>query len=102
MIDIAWESGDLTLYETEVNRAANILSVQVGALEYAPTLGIDLAFFLSEEFRFQDASFQSYLIQTLANNGINVAALIPVFETLYQSLNIKLSPQETSTALIAR
>ncbi len=59
MTDIVSIGADIGLYDSQSPRAANILSVQLGALEYAPTLGIDLAYFLQEDFRFQNESFKS-------------------------------------------
>lgn len=104
MIDItsANEGVDLGLFDTQTCKAQNILSVQLGSLEYAQDLGIDLKFFLSEDFRFENASFKSYLIETLANRGISVAELIDSVETLFHQYTFNLSPDETSTGLIAR
>jgi hypothetical protein len=104
MIDIvsATDGLDLGLFDTQAPRAANILSVQLDALEYAPDLGIDLAFFLSEDFRFQNESFKAYLIEVLANRGINVASLVDEVENLFSQYTFNLAPDETSTGLIAR
>lgn len=93
---------DLGIFDTETPRAANILSVQVGVLEYAQTLGIDLAFFLSEDFKFENESFQSYLIEVLANSGINVSSVVETVESLFNELTFYIKPDETSTGLVAR
>ena len=103
MIDIvSTGSGELQAFDTQVNRAANLLSVQLGALEYAPEVGIDLNYFLSDQFKFEDAAFYSYLVQVLASFGINVATVMSAVQNLYQSLKLNLSPEETSTSLMAR
>lgn len=104
MIDIvaADNGSDLQVFDTQTPRAANILSVQLGDLEYIPDFGIDKRYFLSENIKFQDASFQSYLVQALANQGINVASVIPLIAKLTSTYKINLQPQETSTGLIAR
>lgn len=104
MIDIiSAENGqDLGLLDTLTPRAGNILSVQVGSLEYEQDLGIDLAYFLSEDFEFQNESFRAYLIQVLANRGINVASMTEAVSSLFTQLNINVSAQENSTALLAR
>lgn len=103
MIDIVVNSsGELDTYDTQTNRAQNLLQVQLGSLEYAPTVGVDLEYFLSPEFKFQDASFQSYLVQVLASFGINVATITTQVQNLYQDLTINLSAEEQSSALIAR
>lgn len=104
MIDIisANTGEDLGVLDTQTMKAANILSIQLGSLEYAQDLGIDLRYFLSEDFKFQNESFRAYLIEILANNGINVTSVIDVIESLYTQYTFNISPQETSTGLIAR
>lgn len=102
MIDISSVASgeDLGVLDTETPRATNILSVQIGSLEYAPTLGIDLAFFLGDNFTFQDASFKAYLIQVLAQFGINVTQLIETVNDLFNQYTFVLQPDQTSTAMI--
>lgn len=104
MIDIvSAETGtDMGVLDTQTMKAANILSVQLGALEYAQDLGIDLKYFLSEDFKFQNESFKSYLIEVLANRGINVSSVVETVEALFSQYNFNLSPEETSTGLVAR
>lgn len=62
MIDIAEFNGDLVLVDTNVGKAQNVLSIQLGSLYYAEDFGIDLAYFLSEEFEFTNDSFRSLLV----------------------------------------
>jgi hypothetical protein len=104
MIDIisAHNGQDLGVLDTQAPKAGNILSIQLGSLEYAKDLGIDLAYFLSDDFRFQNESFNSYLIEVLANRGVNVSSIIEVVENLSKNMTINVVPDETSTALIAR
>lgn len=102
MIDIVSEGTDIGLFATQTTRAKNILNVQLGSLEYAPDLGIDLEYFLSEDFRFQNESFKAYMVEVLANSGINVASIVDTVEALYTSYVFNLAPEETSTGLIAR
>lgn len=102
MTDIVSVGDDLNLFDTQTSRAANILSVQLGALEYASDLGIDLAYFLSEDFRFQNESFRAYLIEVLVNKGINVSSVTEVVENLFTSLTFELTPDETETGLVAQ
>ena len=49
MIDIvsSIDGQDIGTFNTQTTRAANILSVQLGTLEYAQDLGIDLKYFFS-------------------------------------------------------
>lgn len=102
MIDIvSWETGkDLGVLDTSTPRAANILSVQVGDLEYAQELGIDLKYFLSEDFQFQNASFKAYCVQVLANNGINVATVLETVETFQNRMTFNISPEQNTTSLV--
>ena len=81
--DIVNITTDLVLYEAQTSKAANVLSVQLGALEYAPTFGIDLRFFINPDFQFQNESFKAYLIQRLAEHNINVAQVIQELEQFY-------------------
>ncbi len=105
MIDIMGElqsNGDLGLLDTEVERAGNILSTQIGSLEYAPDLGVDLRFFLSPDFKFQNESFKAYLMNVLANNSINVASLVETIETFHRKYTFNLTNQSAQSGLIAR
>ena len=104
MIDIVSSApgADLQVMDTDVPRGANILATQLGSLEYAPALGIDLAYFLTERIKFQDESFKSYLVRTLAEEGINVVELIEEIENLFSRYTITLAPVEQTDALIAR
>lgn len=104
MIDIISTTNglDIGVYDTNTTKAANVLSVQLGALEYAPDLGIDLNYFLSEDFRFQNESFKSYCVNILAQNGINVTEVLDETQSLFSDFIFNISPQETTTGLIAR
>lgn len=104
MIDITHvaDGEDLGFFNTQTTRAGNILSIQVGALEYAQDLGIDLEFFLSDSFRFQNESFKAYLVEVLANQGINVSSLVDTLDSLFEQYTFVIAPDETTTGLIAR
>ena len=103
MIDIVgFTSKGMEVFNTQTPRAANILQTQLGDLEYAPDLGIDLRYFMTEDIQFQDDNFKGYLVQTLATYGINVASLTEVIKALSSEYNINLSPEETSTGFLAR
>lgn len=102
MKDITEFNGnDLSLFETQVPKAGNILSVQLRSLEYAPTLGIDLKYFLQEGIIFQNESFKSYLVEVLANRGINLSTFESTIENLFANYELNLAPEETSTGLVA-
>lgn len=86
---------DLEVGNTVVPKAANVLSVQQGSLEYAPDFGVDLAYFLDNPIEFQTASFQSYLIQRLAQHMINVTEAIPILQKFINQLNLKVRSSES-------
>lgn len=103
MIDISVaDSSGLEVVDTQVYRASNCLAIQVGSLEYAPEFGIDLRYFLTEGFRFQNESFKGYLVERLASRGINVASIVDTIENLFTQYTFNVSPEETSTAMVAR
>lgn len=104
MIDVSVGAAglDLATYNTDTNRATNILSVQTGALEYAPDFGIDLDFFLSPDFKFQTESFKAYCIERLASHGINVTALTESVQSLFTQFNFEVEANSTSTSMVAR
>ena len=102
MIDIvsANEGLDLGIFDTDTCKAANVLSVQLGALEYAPLLGIDLKYFLSENFQFQNASFKAYLVEVLANNRVNVSSVTEVLDKLFSVYTFNVSADDKTSGLV--
>lgn len=104
MIDIVSTTNgqDLGVLNTQTMRAKNILNVQVGSLEYAKDLGIDLKYFLSEDFKFENESFRAYLIEVLANRGVNTTEIQDVVFGLYNEFLINISPEENDSGLVAR
>jgi len=103
MIDIvsANELG-MGVFDSQVGKAGNILAVQLGALEYLQDFGIDLEYFLSEDFRFQNDSFKAYLIERLSAQGINLSSVLEVVETFSSNLTFNIQPDETNSSLMAR
>ena len=104
MIDINYvaEGLDLGAFDTQTFKAANILGVQLGSLDYAPDLGIDLKFFLSNDFEIQNDSFKAYCVQTLAKNGVNVKTVTETVQALMSTMEFNIAPLESGTGLIAR
>ncbi len=101
MTDIVSLGTDLGVLDTDTSRAANILSVQLGRLTYAPDLGVDLGYFLSPDFKFQNESFKAYLIQVLANHSINVASVMETVESLYTVFTFNVPPTSSDSSLVA-
>jgi hypothetical protein len=79
---------DLSMLDSVVPKAVNVMSIQLGDLEYAPNFGVDLAYFLETEFRIQNESFRSYLVQKLAENQVNVSDIIDTVTTFTESYTI--------------
>lgn len=102
IIEAPAANGDLGLFNTQTPRAANILNVQLGSLEYAKTLGIDLKYFLSEDFKFENESFKAYCVEVLANNGINVSSVDETVNALWNDFIFNLSPEQNDSGLVAR
>ncbi len=98
MIDIVSASAaGLSVYDTQVSKAANVLSVQLGALEYAPDFGIDIRFFMDPDFIFQNESFKSYLIQRLSESNVNVSSVAELLEALYLKYTFVVGDRDRST-----
>lgn len=79
---------DMGFYITDVTKAANVLSVQLGELEYAQDFGVDFRYFLTDNLQFQNESFQAYLVERLTRAQINVSSIISTINALFIKLNI--------------
>jgi hypothetical protein len=85
MLDIVEvEDGkDIVVADSSVAKAANVLSVQLGTLEYAKDFGVDLRFFLTSNLRFQNDSFRAYLVERLARHQVNVTEVPETIDALF-------------------
>lgn len=92
----------LVVIETDLSRAKNILSTQLGSLEYLPEFGIDLEFFVSDEFVFQNETFKAYLITKLTEAGINVAQFTDIIENFFNQYNISVTVPDNTTSFLER
>jgi len=97
VIDIVGIGTDLRLFDAQTSKAQNVLSVQLGNLEYEPTFGVDLEFFIQEDFQFQNDSFKSYLIQRLAESNVNVNQVLDQVEGLVKKLTFSVGDAEKLT-----
>lgn len=102
MIDIVEVTDDLGVFDSNVPKAENVLKVQLGTLDYLPNFGIDLAFFLSEDFEFQNEAFRAYLLQRLTESSIDVASVVTTVESLYSQYVFNLSATDTSNNSLMR
>ncbi len=87
---------DLKIQQTEAPRAGNVLSVQLGDLEFSPSFGIDLRYFLQSEFQIQTESFQSYCVQRLLESRINVVSVINTVQTLFATFNFGIGTSDNN------
>jgi isopropylmalate/homocitrate/citramalate synthase len=85
MLDIVEiiNGNDMNVMDSMVSKAANVLSIQIGDLEYAKDFGVDFRFFLESDFQFQNESFKAYLVQRLTESQVNVATVIDTVESLF-------------------
>lgn len=83
MLDIVQiEDGkDLVIADSAAPKAGNVLSIQIGDLEYAPDFGVDLRFFLQEQLQFQNESFRAYLVERLTQSQISVDQVVEIIDT---------------------
>lgn len=95
-------TGDLTFIKTDLGRASNLLSTQVGNVLYLNNFGIDLEFFLGDEFTFQNETFKAYLISKLSEASINVFEFKDVIKDFFNEYNISLSVNDDTTAFLER
>lgn len=106
MIDIVGigegEGADLRMFNAQTSKAANVLSVQLGSLEYEPTFGIDLEFFIQEDFQFQNESFKSYLVQRLSESHVNVNQVLDVLYGLFEKLTFVVGDSDRETGGLIR
>lgn len=100
MMDIVEIEDDIKLYDTDVMRAKNVLETQLGSLSYAENLGIDLRYFLSEEFQFQNESFKAYLVQRLSESNIDVFGINETVNALYEKYAFGISENQNTTQLV--
>lgn len=93
MIDIidVRDGEDLVIADSAVMKAANVLSTQLGSLEYAPSFGIDIRYFVFSQLRIQRESFKAYLIERLSLFQINTAEVSETLEKFYSTLTFSVS-----------
>lgn len=100
---ISVEDGkDLGIAISDVPKAANVLSVQLGELEYAQEFGVDFKYFLTPNLQFQNESFKAYLVERLTRSQINVASVITVIESLLTRFSIRVGDESSGAKGLIR
>lgn len=92
------DGSDLVLARSDIGRAANVLSVQIGELEYALSFGVDLKYFLVSEYEFQNQSFQAYLINRLVESQVNVVQCIEVVRAFMNTYTFRIGDPNTTNS----
>lgn len=85
---------DIGLSLTTLPRAANVVAVQLGELEYAPTFGVDKRYFLNTDVLFPNDSFKAYLIKRLTEHRINVAEVLERFSALFATYRFQIVEEQ--------
>lgn len=92
--------GDLNILPSLSAKAANVLQVPLGSLEYSEDFGIDIEFFLDPNYTFQNESFKAYLIQRLSEHHVNVNQVIEALERFYLGLTFTVGETEGTGGFI--
>lgn len=76
---------DLQIVNSITPKAGNVVNVQLGSLRFAPGFGVDLKYFMTDEFQFQADSFKAYLVQRLTQHQVNVAQVTTMLQGFTQN-----------------
>lgn len=100
MLDIvSIEDGkDLGVADSAVLKAANVVSTQIGSLEYAPNFGSDLKYFLENPIEFQNESFKAYLTERLTYHQVSVSGVAEIIEMLNSRLTFYVGDGQQNTS----
>lgn len=97
---VGLRNGDLDIQVGDAPKAMNVLRVQLGSLEYAPSFGIDLAYFLQSELAFQNVSFEAYCVERLIAHQINVVSVSGVLDTFMKTLTFSIGSNKNGTGFV--
>ncbi len=100
MIDITDINEDIEIFDTQVKRAENIVATQLGKLTYEPDFGVDLEYFLSPDYEFQNSAFTAYILQRLAEQSVNVATVTTIINKLFSKNTFEISAIEQGQGLV--
>ena len=91
--DLEFEAGQLP-------RAENLITVQTGDIDYAPTWGVDLAYFLNPDYKIQAESFEAYLLQRIGFWGMNVLELIAKQGKFVRNMLFNFAEQSNNNSML--
>jgi hypothetical protein len=91
MLDIVLsaQGEDMRVQDDISPKAANVISTQIGSLDYATNFGADLRYFLQSDLQFQNESFRAYLVDRLTQHGVNVVDVQNVISSLFETYNFE-------------
>ena len=72
--------------ETDVFKAENLLSTNLGVLYYLPLFGISMDLFFDQNFNIQFESFSAYITDTMVNFGIDIVSTQKEIDTFISAL----------------
>ncbi len=90
------QGNDLPTQNSIAPKAGNVVNIQLGSLDFAPDFGVDLEYFITEDFQFQAASFQAYLVQRLAQHKVNVSKVIGLLSGFIENNTFTVGEQPDS------
>lgn len=91
-------NGNLQVANTDVFKAENILSIQIGTLYYAQTLGIDLARFIDSDVAIQPETFRAYTIQELTRQGVQLETVETATDNFIATITYTATEPDTEGA----
>lgn len=95
------EHKDFSMFSTVVRKAGNLLSVQLGDLEYLQDFGVDKRSFLQSELQFPNESWQAYCVQRLAEFSIPVTSVMHLVSTFFEKNTFSVGePDQNSGGLV--
>jgi hypothetical protein len=97
IIEVPSDGRDLRVQNSVVPKAANVLSVQLGSLEYAQDFGVDLRYFLQSNLKFQNESFKAYLVTRLTQHQINVVEVLKTLQTFYEQFTFSVTDADNNS-----
>lgn len=91
---------DLFVEDSVAPKAANVISTQLGSLDYAVDFGADQQYFLDQQLEFQTQSYVAYLVERLSIHGINVSDVTEVLTTFTNMFTFSVGSQEIQGKIV--
>lgn len=92
---------DLPVLDSIAPKAGNVVNIQLGSLDFSPNFGVDLKYFITDEFQFQATSFKAYLVQRLTQHQVNVAQVVSILDGFTQKNTFTVGEIQSATGGIS-